>query len=256
MKLFCCLLLWSFSALAQVELLQNFDKKSYTPRLKAITDIVVELENDKIKDQLNEQKIFGHIKNLSFRFYWTAQPERLAVEIIGLPEGFKEVKEELKANVLPTFENVVPLPLEKKFANFALTRKSKNVINAKDKNSLAAVTSHDLVFNAQEALSEIISHRSVGEMVSKYVYDKTSFSDGRWVLKAQETLVEEGGQKMSVKKEISYHVVAGAGFPQEVNVRTRQQGLSGNFENTESIRYKNYSVNKGDALKFFLSEGK
>ncbi|MFA5582981.1 MAG: hypothetical protein WDA09_02100 [Bacteriovoracaceae bacterium] len=256
MKWFWCLTFVSFNLLAQVEMLQSFDKKTYTPRQKSVTDLVVDIESEKMKEDLNEQKIFGNIKKLSFRFYWTAQPERLAVEVLGLPEGFKEVKENLKANTLSLFEDIIPIPLEKKFSNFKLNRKSNRLIEAKDNNSLTPISSYDLVFNNDNVLTEVIAKRAVGEMVTKFVYDKASFSDGRLVLKAQEIFIEESGQKVNIKKEISYQVVAGVGFPQIVNVTTKQTGNSGSFERAETLSFNNYQVNKGEALKFFLSENK
>jgi len=256
MKWFWCLTFVSFNLFAQVELLQAFDKKTYTPRQKAVTDLIVDIESEKMKEELNEQKIFGNIKNLSFRFYWTAQPERLAVEVLGLPEGFKEVKENLKVNALSLFEDIIPIPLEKKFSNFKFTRKSKQLIEAKDNNSLAPISSYDLVFNNENVLSEVIAKRAVGEMVTKFVYDKTSFSDGRLVLKAQDIFIEESGQKVNIKKEISYQIVAGVGLPQMINVTTKQSGSSGNLERVENLKFSNYQVNKGEALKFFLSESK
>lgn len=256
MKLFLGLMFLSFSLWGQVDILQNFDKKIYTPRLKAVTDLVVDVENEKLTKQLNEQKVFGQINKLTFRFYWTAQPERLAVEVIGLPEGFKEVKEELKASVIAIFENVIPIPLEKKFSNFNLIKKSQNIIEAKAKDNLSSVDSYQIVFDNSSNLSQIITNRAIGEMVTKFIYDKTSFSDGRLVLKSQETQIEEAGQKISLNKEISYHIAGGAGFPQVVSVRTRQSGSKGNHEQREIFKFSNFTVNKGEALKFFLSESK
>lgn len=257
MKLFLSLLLlFSASLWGQSETLQNFDKKLYTPRLKAVTDLVFDVESDKIREQLNEQKTFGEIKKLIFRLYWTAQPERLAVDIIGMPEGFREVKEGLKASVLPLFEHVVAIPLEKKFADYTLTRKSTNILEAKAKSNLSSVDSYQLVFDDSSVLTQIITNRAVGEMVTKFVYDKTSFSDGRLVLKSQETLLQEAGQKVSVKREISYHVAGGAGFPQLISVRTHQSNAQGSHEQREVFKFSNFTVNKGEALKFFLNETK
>lgn len=256
MKLFCILMLFSFSLWGQVEVLQNFDKKIYTPRLKAVTDLVVDVENEKLLSQLNDQKIFGHLKHFAFRFYWTAQPERLAVDVIGLPEGFKEIKEELKASALPLFENIMSIPLEKRFANFTFTKKSAQVIEAKSKDNLSAVDSFSLHFDSASILTKVVTHRAVGEMVTKYVYDKASFTDGRLVLKAQETLVEEMGNKISVNKEISYQNMAGVGVPETVSVKTKQQGPNGNLEQVENMKFSNYQINKGEAIKYFLSESK
>lgn len=252
MKWFFCLMLISFNLFAQVEMLKTADQKTYTPRLKGITDLVIDVESDKIKNQLNEQRILGNIKQLIFRFYWTAQPERLAVEVLGLPEGFKEIKEEIQQSVMKLFEDVIPLPLEKKFSNFTLTKKADKKLVAKSKDSLAIITTHDFIFDDQDRLKEIISHRPVGEMSTSFIYDRTSFSDGKWVIKAQKTQVHEGGQKISIDKEISYQVVAGAGFPEEVNVVTKQSGSAGNMEQVENYKFKNIQINKGEALKHFL----
>lgn len=252
MKWFCCLLMVSFNLFAQVELLKTADQKLYNPRSKSITDLVVDVESDKIKEHLNEQKTFGTIKEFAYRFYWTAQPERLDVEVIGLPDGFKELKDELRSSGLKLFEDIIPIPLEKKFSSFEISKKTERVLTAKNKDSLAAVTKLDLVFNSQDLLQEIISYRAVGEMSTSFEYEKTSFSDGKWVLKSQKTQIEEGGQKITMSKDISYQVVAGAGFPLEVKVMTKQNGSAGKHEQSELYKYKTIQLNKGEALKHFL----
>ncbi len=256
MKLFFFLFLVSFNLAAQVELLKTADQKSYTPRIKGISDLVVDVESDKIKNQLNELKTLGHIKKLVFKIYWTAQPERFAVEVIGLPEGFKEIKDDLRINVAKVFEDIIPVPLEKKFASFELTRKvPKNVI-AKDKNTLAPISSYELVFDANDRLEQVIANRPVGEMNTKYVYERTAFSDGKWVNKSQETIIKEAGQQVTIRKEVSYQAIGGMGFPTNIQVSTKMTSDAGSNESSEDFKFSNYQINKGDALKFFLNEGK
>lgn len=256
MKLFFFLFLVSFNLAAQVELLKTADQKSYTPKIKGITDLVVDVESDKIRNQLNEMKTLGHIKKLIFKIYWTAQPERFAIDVIGLPEGFKEVKDDLRVNVAKVFEDIIPVPLEKKFATFELTRKVPKNIVAKDKNTLAPISSFELVFDANDRLEQVIANRPVGEMNTKYVYERTAFSDGKWVNKSQETMIKEGGQQIVIRKEVSHQSIGGMGFPANIQVSTKMTSEAGSSENSEDFKFSNYQINKGDALKFFLSEGK
>ncbi len=60
--------------------------KIYTPKAKALNDLVVDVINPTITKQLNEQMIFGNLKEVTFRIYWTANPERVAIDVIGMPE--------------------------------------------------------------------------------------------------------------------------------------------------------------------------
>ena len=256
MKLFFLLTLVSFNLFAQVELLKTADQKNYNPRIRGITDLVVDVESKKLEEKVNEMKNFGHVKKLVLRFYWTAQPERMAIEIIGLPEGFKEIKEELKQGVAKLFEDVIPVSLEKRFSSFELSKKSAKSIIAKDKNNAAPIPSYELIFDSNDLLQQVVAHRPVGEMVVNYVYERTAFSDGKWVNKAQETIIKEAGQQVSIRKEINFQTVAGMGFPGIVQITTRHSSPKGNQETTEEYVFSNYSINKGDAVKYFLSEGK
>jgi hypothetical protein len=76
--------------------LSSIDLKHYSPQKKGVNDLVFEVSNKALTKTLNDQMIFGKLNHVSFTVYWTLKPERLAIEVNGLPEGFKEIKEELK----------------------------------------------------------------------------------------------------------------------------------------------------------------
>src|SRR4051812_30662915 len=100
MKALFGLLLFTTLSYAQdpMAYIKNFESKVYSLKNKGVKDFVVDIENPQLTKQLNDQQVFGKLKEVYFRLYWTAEPMRLNMDVMGLPEGFVEVKEELKAS--------------------------------------------------------------------------------------------------------------------------------------------------------------
>jgi hypothetical protein len=258
--LFMLTFLFSLSAFSQDPntYISAFDKKVYSLKTKGVQDFVVELESSKLTQQMNEQMIFGQVKELVFRVYWTANPERLAVEIIGLPEGFKEIKEELKLNVTSMLDNLIPLGVEKRFAGYQLSKGKKHGdFFAKDKTGVAPIPGYILRFDSQDKLSEIIGKKPVGIFHVKPNYIKEAFTDGKWALKSQVTTTSESGQSFISSKEIFYSTAQGIGVVSQVTIRNEQRWDDGKTKPVvveESMNFKNYKINTGDGLKYFLGD--
>jgi hypothetical protein len=258
--LFLLTFMFSLSAFSQdpKAFISAFDKKVYSLKSKGVQDFVVDLESSKLTQQMNEQMIFGQVKELIFRVYWTANPERLAVEIIGLPEGFKEIKEELKLNVTSMLDNLIPLGVEKRFAGYKISKGSKpGVYFAKDQTGVAPIPGYILRFDSQDKLSEIIGKRPVGSFHVKTNYIKENFTDGKWALKTQITTTAESGQRLISSKEIFYSTTQGMGVVSQVNIRNEQRWDDGKTKPVvveETMNFKNYKINTGDGLKYFLSD--
>lgn len=259
MKVLLSLLLLIGTAFAQdpSSYLKNFDAKVYSLKTKGVKDFVVDIESTKLTKQMNDQQIFGKVEEVIFRTYWTANPERLAIEVIGLPEGFKEIKEELKMAILGMMDNIIPQTMAQRFHGYKISQgaKPKEFI-AQDSSGVAAVPSFVLRFDNQDRLIEIEGKKPIGTLETTPVYEKESFSDGRWVLKRQTTSSSESGQSIVIKKELSYGQAEGIGVVTAVEVTTQQKSLQSDKPVTmsESLTFKNYKINTGDALKYFLGD--
>ncbi|WP_408098455.1 hypothetical protein ACJVC5_05965 [Peredibacter sp. HCB2-198] len=257
--LLCLLFVTSTAAFAQDPgtYLKNFDNKVYSLKSKGVADFVVDIESSKLTKQMNDQQVFGKVKEVVFRTYWTAKPERLAIEVEGLPEGFKEVKEELKASLLGMMDNLLPPTMAQRFPNYKLSNGTNpKEILAQDTSGAAPIPSFVLKFDKDDKLTEVVGQRPIGTLVISPVYVKESFTDGRYVLKEQTTVSTEGGQTVTIKKELDYGNSQGIGVLTGVEVTTEQKGQSGKpVSSTEKLTFKNYKINTGDALKYFLGEG-
>lgn len=259
--LFCFLLLLS-SAYAQdpSAYLKSFDAKIYSLKTKGVKDFVVDIENAKLTKNINDQQLFGKVEELVFRVYWTANPERLAIEVIGLPQGFKEVKEDLKMAIMGVVENLIPQSMAQKFSGYNfLPGASAREIIAKDTTGIAPVPSFVLKFDEQDRLIEVRGVKPIGSLIVKPEYEKESFSDGKLVLKDQTTTTSENGQTLIMTKELEYGSSQGIGVLTEVEVSTEHRASQAEAKpmtTNETISFKNYKINSGDALKYFLGESK
>ncbi len=254
------LLIFSSLAFAQdpASYLNQFDTKVYSLKTKGVKDFVVDIESSKLTKQMDDQMIFGKVNNVTFRLFWTANPERLAIDILGLPEGFREIKEELKLSMISQLENLLPLPTAQKFNGYKISAgaKPKEFI-AKDTSGIAAVPSFILKFDGQDKLIEIEGEKPVGTLVIVPSYAKESFSDGKWVLKKQATTVSENGQTVVTKKDMEYGSSQGIGVLSSVTITTEQRSDNKNSKPLnlqETLEFKNYKINTGEGMKYFLGD--
>lgn len=236
--------------------LRNFENKTYSLKSKGVKDFVVDLENPKLTKQVNDMQRYGKVEKLIFRVYWTSVPERISVEVIGLPDGFKEFREELIANLSPLLEYLTPISLLDKFKGYELAGNStiKN-IRLKDKSGIASVPEFQLMFDQQDRLSEIKGLMPVGVLEIRPIFEKTNFSDGKWVLKSEAVTSLQGGTSLKVLKEFNYSKVDGISVLSEIVITTERQNSqqkTSPHSFTDEFQLKNYKINNAEALKYFL----
>jgi len=241
-------------------LLRGHEDKSYSPKYKGATDIVVEIEIPTLTKQLNEQMIFGNIRELYFRVYWTAAPERIAVEVLGMPEGFNEIKQQLKQMALAKFETIIPVTLEKKFAGykFSLNNKKNKSIIAKDEKALNLIPEFILNFGKDGVIDEIIGKKPVGSQTNEFSWEVKSWSEPRLVNMKSTLKASDGPQSTVVESVIEWTQVNSIGVPESVKTITKQvvslpDSATQEATSKEEVKFKNYKINIGEALKWFLA---
>lgn len=241
-----------------VAYLNTFDSKIYSLKTKGVKDFVVDIESSKLTKQMNDQMMFGKVDEVIFRTYWTANPERIAMEVIGLPDGFREIKEELKLSIFTVIENLLPISTVQRFAGYKIVQGSKpNEFVAKDSTGIANVPSFTLKFDSQDRLTEVEGHKPIGFLVTTPKYEKDGFAAGKWVLKSISTKTTENGQSVTVSKNLKYGSSQGIGVLSEVLMRTEQKLEAAGAKPLileENVEFKNYKINSGEALKYFLGE--
>lgn len=156
-------------------------------------------------------------------------------------------------------DNLVPIPMVNRFAGYKFTAgPGAKDYTAQDTTGIASIPGYVLSFDAQDKLTKIVAKKNVGTLLITPVYEKESFSEGRWVLKAQTSVNSEYGQTVTIKKDLSYGTSQGVGVLTGLRVSTEQK-LEGAkvkpLNSDERLEFKNYKINTGDAFKYFLGEG-
>ncbi len=231
-----------------------YDRKIYTLKNKGVKDFVVDVTNSKLTERVNEQKIFGKVKELIFRVHWTLSPERLAVDIIGLPEGFAEAKNELRASFMSVMDNLLPMTVEQRFPGYKFTPgKNKREFIATDVSGLAAIPKYLLKFDELDRLSEVIGAKPVGSWNMHWIYEKKAFSEGRWVISQVTVTNSENGQTVKSSRKLNYGTAQGIGVLSEI-VLTVDQSAEKNIRTQETFEFKNYRLNTGEGMRYFLGD--
>lgn len=241
--------------------LQKADEVSHNPKFRGLKDLVVDLVSPQMTKQLNDQKIFGNIREVSFRIFWTAEPERIAIEVSGLPEGFREIKEELKAAMIGRLESIIPIPLDKKLQGyqFRIDAKKPRTVVATDSTHLRPIPEYELTFDPDGKLALMTAKKPVGVVATVFTWTKAPWSDPKFYVTRVSTRSEEGPQLTETESETTWLTVAGLGFPGAIKTRIKQtlkqpgsptKPIERSIE--ETLLFKNYKVNAGEAMKWFL----
>jgi hypothetical protein len=236
---------------------------TYDPRVKGLRDLVVEMESPTITKQLNDQMIFGKVQEVVFRAYWTAEPERVGMEIEGLPEGFREVKEELKLAMVARLEHILPPPWERRYPGYQpkTDPAQPKVILFENPTGYQTVLAYEVRFDMDYRPRQVVAKRASGLVTTTLHHARESWSEGRYVLVRSETSAEEGPQRTTVLQELTYQSFAGVGLPVLVKTATKQTlqppGAKPQVRTFEDVlTFKNHRVNSGAALSWFQRSGK
>ncbi len=261
-KIFYLIFVLSFTlnsfALDAKKEIENFYQNVYSLKTKGVNDFVVDIKNSNLRNKLNEQKVFGDIDEIYFRLYWTSSPERIALEVMGLEGDFNEVKDILKTALMPYVEELVPLNFESKFKDYDV--KSGNdgkSFELKDRTGINSVPSFIFKLDEQKVISHIQGKKPAGEINYNLLYEKKSFSLDKLVLVKSTVESKDSGVTSYIEKNFTYSTTDGIGVLKRLEVLSRTMipgQKNAEVKSEESFDFKNYKINRGEALNYFLGE--
>ncbi len=247
--------------------LEEFEIRSYSPQSSGLKDLVFELRVDGLKEILEKSLVIGKLSDLYFKVYWQ-YPSEFRVEVMGLPKGFKEVKDDLKQLVMGKLEFVIPGKISDKLKAYKIKVEpitDGKLLKAIDETYTLAVPEIDLTFDKQGRLKIMETKMSQGALVSEFQYSPKSWSNNKLTLDRVSSSSSANGSKLSVINEIEYASVAGFGLPLNLKViniveymqAPKDQKEKPKLEKKETksyLRFSKYEVNTGKAARF-INEG-
>lgn len=252
------LILLSLNVFAQdksLDIIRAFDVSSYRPQDKGLKEFVVQVDISNLTKQLNDQLIFGKLKNVYFKLFWV-YPNQYDVEVVGLPTGFNEIKNELKSLVAARLDIIVPTPLEKKFEGYSLkysTVNTKDQILATDTTQMKLINEIRATFDKEGKLLTLINQKPMMTEESELNLIKKSFSENKWIIEEIAVKVNEGTQTTNIKTSIDYKSIEGYALPVKISSHTKQVLAQGQDkkpierEIDSIVEFKSYKINSGEA---------
>ncbi|WP_127715274.1 hypothetical protein [Halobacteriovorax sp. HLS] len=238
--------------------INEFDIRYYHPENFGLKDLVFEIRVSNLKETLNKRQNFGKMEDLYFKVYWMF-PGQYQIRVEGFPNGFQEVKYQLKQMIKNRLDFVIPLKLSPRVRGYALdyfNSPGVTAIKGKDRVGSSPVSEIQLKFKKNGMLEEFKTFSPTG--VNSTVFDLTSksWSNNKWVVNKMTTKLIQGVQISTIDNEFTYQTVEGFGFPKKVEISTTQEIMVNNKTDSRTVKsvieFSNFEVNKGKAQKYMM----
>lgn len=258
-----CLLAPVFSADEARLFLREFDLSYYRPQVYNLRDFKVEARIDELSKRLSRQLIFGKLDDVFFKISWLIRnketgPDQTEVTVMGLPNGFVEIKSQLANNILPRIDFIAPVSLSEKMKDYDLQmstdKDGSRSIVCKDPESIKDASEIVLVFDQKKRLRRFVIKRPIGLETVDLKLVKEPWSQGKWVLSEYNVKKVHGVQTIEAMSTLDYKVVAGLGLPERIETKMkavvarvssaeRLDAYEG--ETSSTMRFSNWEVNTG-----------
>jgi hypothetical protein len=249
----------------KIEEIEQFEIRSYDPKKSGLNDLVFEARIDNLTEMLNKAKTLGNVTDVHFKIYWLS-PSQYKIEVLGLPNGFQEVRDDLTTLIKGKLEFIIPERFSDKFKGYTLKEEpiaNGKLIKAIDATYTMTVPEVEIVFDGTGRL-KTVETKSPAAMKTEFFQSPKAWSNNKLVLDKIVATAKQGLATNIVTNAVDYTTVAGMGFPEKVTVKNVTEAvIPANGKEKEKkvknetgtvVRFSKYEVNTGKAQRF-MTEG-
>jgi len=253
-------------AQAKNEVIEQYEIRSYDPQKSGLTDLVFEARIDNLTEILNKTQTFGKLVDVYFKIYWLS-PSQYKVEVMGLPKGFQEVRDDLSTLIKGKLEFIIPEKFSEKFKAYTLKAEpiaDGKLIKAIDDSYTLAVPEVDLVFDNNGRLKTLQTKSAASSVKTEFFQTPKAWSNNKLVMDKVVSINKQGLATNTITNSIEYLTVGGMGFPSKVTIKNlteatipaqgKDKEKKMKSETNTAIRFSKYEVNTGKASRF-MTEG-
>jgi hypothetical protein len=241
------------------EVVKRFDIGMYKPNEAGVKDLVFVIKAPQLANTIKEKFALLKDSNPQYKVYWST-PDKVFIDVQGLPTGFKDLKNELRLAVVDKLEYIMPVALEKKIQGYDLRAQEMGAVKkliAEDKTGRLDVNRLEFEINKAGQVVQIDSYGTRGPNRTNFTYSQTE--NNKWLISKIENTVERGPTKVITSNSLTYSKVSGFYFPEKllskttqvVNVKDKIQKVE--LGSTEYL-FEAYEVNSGKAQKFISQD--
>lgn len=268
MRIFVLLVSLMFLSNAQaqqkIEEIEQYEIRSYDPQQRGLTDLVFEARIDNLTEILNKAQTFGKLIDVYFKIYWIS-PTQYKVEVMGIPKGFQEVRDDLSALIKGKLEFVIPEKFSEKFKSYTLKAEpiaDGKLIKAIDDTYNMTSSEIDIIFDKTSRLKTIETRAPMSVVKTEFFQTPKAWSNNKLVMDKVVSTSRQGNAVLTTTNTIDYMVVGGIGFPAKIAVKNVQEATipatakekekKVKNESGSVIRFSKYELNTGKAQRYMV----
>ncbi|TDJ08266.1 MAG: hypothetical protein E2O68_02220 [Deltaproteobacteria bacterium] len=232
MRILFLIIFFSFSAVAaqNVDILVNrFDKNLYNPKNLGLQKLTFEARIAGLTQSLKAKTIIENIHEIYFEVKWSNKTG-FTLNVVGLPQGFKEIKYQLKMLLADKLYFFIPLKIKDTIKDYQGTAKKidgKTHVTMIDTSNEKNISKVILVFDRRGRLNTIDSYALGYRTKTTMTLEKESWSRKKWVL--NELLIEniQSNINSSTNYQVFYKKVGKFAFPETIDILTEVKTVVG-----------------------------
>lgn len=249
------------NAQSKIDELEQYDLRAYSPINYGLKDLVFEARISNLQKLLEEQYNLKNLIDVYYKIYWIF-PGQYKIEVEGIPEGFVDLKLELRELIKDKLEFVVPMPFAAKIRGYELSYKSKSpkvLIEGVDRGQTREINRIEIEMDNNGKLLSLSGFGPRGMNRSEFDLNIKPWSHNKWVVDTFQTVTPFASGEVRVIHEVSYESQAGIGLPSEIDVKTVQKvevpieegkTETKKMEMGSKIVFTKYEINTGKAQRY------
>ncbi len=253
--------IWSQQKIEEIE---QYEIRSYDPQQRGLSDLVFEARIDNLTEILNKAQTFGKLIDVYFKVYWIA-PTQYKIEVMGMPKGFQEVRDDLTSLIKGKLEFVIPEKFSERFKAYTLKSEpiaDGKLIKAIDDTYNMTASEINIIFDKNSRLKTIESKAPLSNVLTEFFHSPKAWSNNKLVLDKVVSSSKQGTTVLTTINSVEYIVVAGMGFPSKISVKNSQEVLvpatakekekKVKTDSGSIIKFSKYEVNTGKAQRYMV----
>lgn len=248
--IFLYFLLFSTSAFSQGEnLLKIWDSKVYDPTDFGLKSFSCEAKVNGLTETLKSALIIPNIHSVFFKITWDVK-NQFTVKLVGLPQGFNEIKNSLELTMVDKLRFFIPSKIYGSIKDYELSvNRSDSGIQyiLDDKSYLKNITQIQVLFDGANNLSKMDFKGTNLKEANTFVFEEL---EGTKKLSLKNFLVESFGAQgvFAMSYAVNYNKVGKYYFPKTITITTQLQSLPGEKGQKQILTDSNYQINFSNFL--------
>ncbi len=241
------------------------DVKMFDPKANGLRDLVFELRMDNLTEILKSNYPFGKLTEVYYKIFWfndEANGENWQIDIYGLPNGYEEIKADLRKLVMHKMEFIIPKKLTSLVDGLVYEPVSigqKKYLKFIDPTMSKITSDLLLAFDGSGKLTEYLTKNNERQLKMTFDYISMPTFNGKFAVKRHSVLNEGPKNSSTVTHSLEYGPFGTFHMPVKITIQTQNKFTVVNVKNGKAEKEKTQTQDLSSVLrlsKYEINTGK